>query len=281
MMASETAQSAELTPPDLPEWKTRDLLAFEKELLGVYVSGHPLTEYEAMLKTFIFNSLARLPEVQNDTGVRIGGLITSVDLKLTKKDNRAWAVIGLEGLDGTIECLAFPEAYEKAKADLILETPVLIEGLLNVREGDAPKITVERVIPLEKAPEELTSEIHLRINQKKVTEPQLQRLLELCQANPGTVGVTICVICDNGDIAFLKPGTCTIRNSMAFHQAVLDLLGPDGLVEKVAQARRDCPAAFRGSRQQLGSECGARQRAGRLKTAANLSKDRLELLLPN
>ncbi len=222
--------------PDLPEWPQREFLAYEKELLGVYVTGHPLKEYEPVLRTFQSVAIGALLQQEGDADMpaRLGGMLSSVEIKRTKKDQRRWAVVRLEGSTGTIECLLFPDVFEVAEKHLVQDAPVFIEGVVSRRE-DELKMIGEKVIPLAAAPELLTAELHVRIPQKAGTREPLQQLVQLCQANAGSTQLLLCLMCDGGDIAFVKPEAIAIRNTPAFRQGVQDLFGREALLEKAAK----------------------------------------------
>lgn len=247
--ATENRFVAEPPPPDIPEWPQRELLAFEKELLGVYVTGHPLGEYEGLIRTFQTATLDSLSEIESDVPVRIGGLLTSVEVKRSKRDQRKWAVVKIEGLTGTIECLVFADSYEAAEAILQPDAIVFIEGVLNNRD-DEVKLLADRVLPITTAPEQITAEIQVRIPQTNTGTEALTRFLQLCKANPGATPLLLCLRCANGEIAFVKPAQLTVQNSREFRQGVLDLFGSEALHEKPAPAE----ARSRGPRRVSGGE---------------------------
>ncbi|MFW5997049.1 MAG: DNA polymerase III subunit alpha, partial [Lentisphaeria bacterium] len=222
----------ELQYPDIPEWDTTELLAYEKELLGFYITGHPLSEYESTLKTFEFQSLGELLQQGEECTTRTGGIITTVQMKRSKKDQRQWAIIGLEGFDGSIEGLVFADTYEQYSSLIKPDMPVLVEGALSNRDGERFNLIVNRIIPLKEAPEMLTREVHVHLYQGSAGEKELQRLENLCREFPGNSDLLLTVICNSGDIAFLKPNEKKICNSTEFRRAVEDIFGEDSIRQK-------------------------------------------------
>jgi DNA polymerase-3 subunit alpha len=224
----------EVAVPDIEEWPSRELLGYEKELLGFYVTGHPIAEFMEIIQTYQIDDISELSMLSNDTGTRIGGLISGLDMKRSKKDNRPWAVIQLEGMSGDIECLAFGDTFEQCSEAIVPEAVVFVEGIFSRNEEDegSTKIIARRVIPVEKAPEELTAEVHIRLRETELQPDTLARVQDICMANQGDVGLLLCLILEDGDIAFVQPGGMRIQNTPHFREELTALLGDKALLQK-------------------------------------------------
>jgi DNA polymerase-3 subunit alpha len=224
----------EVTAPSIDEWPSRELLGYEKELLGFYVTGHPIAEFMEIIQTYQIDDISELHSLSNDTGTRVGGLISGLEMKRSKKDNRPWAVIHFEGMSGDIECLAFADTYEQYAEAIVPETVVFIEGIFSRNEEDegSTKIIVNRVIPAEKAPEELAAEVHIRLWENELQDGMLPRVLEICQTHQGETGLLLCLILENGDIAFIQPDGLRIQNTAGFREALANVLGTKALLQK-------------------------------------------------
>lgn len=146
--------------PDLKEFPQRNLLAMEKETLGIYISGHPLKPYEEELQRIstmnaseLLQSKEQIAEelIENIDGKRIviGGIINSKKNKITKNNNMM-AFITLEDLYGTVECIVFPATYDRYSGLIEEDSLVVIEGKISISEEDEPKIICEKVTPLSK-----------------------------------------------------------------------------------------------------------------------------------
>ena len=144
------------TLPNLPDYPLRQRLAVEKEIAGVYITGHPLDDYRDVLGKLPF-STADLDglEEREDRGlsldgqiVDMGGILTEVKGKATKK-GAYMGFITLEDLTGQIECLVFPKVYERYQGMMAVDDLVVLHGRLSIREEEAPKLLVEKLIPLE------------------------------------------------------------------------------------------------------------------------------------
>lgn len=229
----------QITPPDMPEWEANELLAYEKELLGFYVTGHPLSQYADTLETFQTHSIGDLLQSNQELNTRTGGIITGIDMKRSKKDQRPWAILELEGFDGALECLAFADTYEKFSDVINPEAPIFVEGNLSDRGGNEQfNLIAQRLLPMESAPETLTEELHIHIYQASTEREKLERLSALCRENPGDATLILAVICASGDIAFLKPEGTGVKNSRELRQAIMDLFGEECLRQK---PRTDLP----------------------------------------
>ena len=144
------------TLPDLPDYPLRQRLALEKEISGVYITGHPLDDYRDVLQKLSF-STAQLEgiEEREDHGmemdgmtVEMGGILTEVKGKATKK-GAYMGFITLEDLAGQIECLVFPKVYEKYQAMMAVDDLVVLTGKLSIREEESPKLLVDTLTPLD------------------------------------------------------------------------------------------------------------------------------------
>jgi DNA polymerase-3 subunit alpha len=227
--------ASDLAPPDIPEWPQRQRLLFEKELLGVYVTGHPLREWEAQIRTFQSAGAAELADLDADAPVRLGGLLAGVDIKRTRKEQRKMAVVQIEGLTGTVECVFFPDAFERCEPLLVPESVVFVEGSVNKRE-DEVKLQGERVVAVDDAHELFTAELHVRIPEKLAGDGRLREFQALCARTPGATPVLLCLLCSSGDIAFVRPGNgFGVRPSRAFIDQVTDLFGQDAILAKASR----------------------------------------------
>ncbi len=148
--------------PDVGEYPKELLLSFEKEVLGIYVSGHPLEEYEERWRKNItaVTSDFQLDEETNRTRVRdgqqviLGGMISGKTVKYTK-NNRVMAFLQLEDLVGTVEVVVFPNVYEKNTAALTEDARIFVSGHVDAGDDRAAKLICDRIVPFEAAKREL------------------------------------------------------------------------------------------------------------------------------
>lgn len=175
--------------PDLADLPLRQRLAMEREMSGVYITGHPLDDYRQQLAQFTFSTadLDGLDE-QEDHGmnldgryVEMAGILAEVKGKATKK-GAYMGFLTLEDLSGQIECLVFPKVYEKYQGMLATDDIVVLTGKLSIREEESPKLLVDRCVPLEEWNTTLSSgqAAHSQgvRTQKQHTVPEVPRLTD-------------------------------------------------------------------------------------------------------
>lgn len=158
----EEKQEFELTLPEVSEYSKEQLLAFEKEVLGIYVSGHPLEEYEERIRKnvtansndFALDEETNKPKVNDGSTVMIGGMITAKTIKTTR-NNSMMAFITLEDLFGVVEVIIFPKDYEKYKSMIEPDSKIFIRGKVSVEEEKAAKLICQNIIPFDAIPQEI------------------------------------------------------------------------------------------------------------------------------
>ena len=170
--------------PDVGEYDKETKLAYEKEVLGVYISGHPLQEYEkfltknvtAVTTDFMLDDETGESRVHDNENVIIGGMITAKTVKSTK-NNKMMAFITLEDLVGTVEVVIFPNDYERHQRNLNVDQKVYIRGRVSASEDQQAKLVCERIVPFDESPKE----IWIKFDSKEAylkREMELYRMLE-------------------------------------------------------------------------------------------------------
>lgn len=138
--------SSQAALPDVPEFSEKELLAMEKELLGLYVSGHPLKELSSSLKLYCSTQVAMLSEYRDGDEVSVGGIITAFRRIVTKSTGQPMAFFTLEDLTGLVEVVVFPRSYEEYSRFIAEDAVVLVQGRLDAKEEGA-KIIANAVLP--------------------------------------------------------------------------------------------------------------------------------------
>ena len=161
-VAEEDKSSFRITFPNVGEFSKDELLAYEKEILGIYVSGHPIEAYEglwrknvtAMATDFIVDEETGSARVTDGGYATIGGMITGKTVKTTR-NNKMMAFITVEDLVGSVEVIVFPKDYESKRELLNQDAKVFIQGRVSVGDDPVGKLICERVIPFDSVPREL------------------------------------------------------------------------------------------------------------------------------
>lgn len=243
---------ASLNIPDIPEWDEHTLLGFEKELLGFYVSGHPLGEKADLIRKYASSSIAVIKEHGEDNqGVLIGGMITTLAIKQTKATGDSMAIFTIEDTESNIECLLFPKSYKEWGSYLQSDGIVFLEAFVSAREDEQVKLIINKVTPIEQLCANYTNEVHIRLHESSFSPDHLEDLRQVCLAHKGEVPVIFCITCANGDIGFIRPSAhFKVDMSEEFMSKVRDLAGDQCIHLK---PRREVPVKERKRWQQRAS----------------------------
>ncbi|MGB9491366.1 MAG: DNA polymerase III subunit alpha, partial [Terriglobales bacterium] len=167
VFADELSEQANDALPNVPDWDEQTRLAAEKEILGFYITGHPLEKYKDKLTDLNALSTEDLGAMKKSTAkdenITTAGLITGLRVAKSKRSGELWAQAALEDMYGKVELLVFPEAYKKLAEKVKLEVPVLVRGGVRIEEGASPKITANDIIPLDEARVPLPKAIRIRL----------------------------------------------------------------------------------------------------------------------
>ncbi|MBN1586862.1 MAG: DNA polymerase III subunit alpha [Candidatus Omnitrophica bacterium] len=219
--SAQTAQTAEIE-----EWPESVRLAAEKELLGFYVSGHPLSQYRAWLEIHATCPLKQLDEASEEEEVKVGALIARSRLTTTKRTGERMAILWVEDLEGECEVLVFPETYKKCSEYLGNADPLWIRGRLSKRE-ESPKILASQIISLPIAIKSLQSIMSIDLVGRAVDEPQLEALKGLLGRHPGQVPVSLEMVNGAGQQVRIMVGKdLHVTPSPALTRGIEGILGP-------------------------------------------------------
>ena len=216
IVSEEEKKEFEIRMPDLDEFNKETILAFEKEVLGIYLSGHPLEGYRDIMEKM---STARtadfqqdedtgLPKVVDGQKVVLGGMITDKTIKYTK-NNKVMAFFTLEDLVGTVEVVVFPRDYEKCQALLNDEEKVFIQGRVSAEDDRPSKLILEKIRSFEDIPRELW----IQFPDREAYGEKEQELLADLKQSPGKDSVVI----------FLRDVKAMKKLSAAYHVEITDL----------------------------------------------------------
>ncbi len=181
---SENAQSV----PDVPEWPDNVRLAYEKEMLGFYVTGHPLDRYKKELKSYSTVNTVSIAKRRDGEDVVIGGLVNKLKFTQTKKNNEKMAIVTLEDLEGSIETLVFPRTFKEHGQHLQKDAIVFFKGNVDKKE-QTPKLLVNEITPLADAHKKFTRSIHVRLVTSSSEEDKMKNLQQILSQHPGSTPV--------------------------------------------------------------------------------------------
>ncbi len=190
----EEKEQFQITMPNVPEFPKEELLAFEKEILGIYISGHPMEEYLEIWKNsitakttdFIVDEETGRAVVEDGARVTIGGMITGKVVKTTKT-SKMMAFVTVEDMVGSVEVLVFPKDYENKRNLLIEDAKVFIQGRTSIGDDPVGKLICEQVIPFDAVPRELW----LKFKDKTEYDEKQQKVLDTLRMEEGNNTVII------------------------------------------------------------------------------------------
>jgi DNA polymerase-3 subunit alpha len=224
--SSEAAFSLAMTIPDIDEWDKMTLLGHEREMLGLYVSDHPLLGLEHVLQAGTDCSIGQLmldEERPHGSTLTISGLVTSVQRKITKKGD-SWATVTLEDLDGAIEVLLFPSAYQLASSHLVEDAIIRVKGQLS-RDKDQPELRAQEVtVPdLSDGP---SGPVSVNLPQTRINPGVVDSLKEVLATHPGVTEVLLNVRMRDKTIVLKVGDHHRVTPSPALFADLKQLLGP-------------------------------------------------------
>ena len=228
---AEAMGDASVTVPDLEEWDKKTKLNFEREMLGLYVSDHPLSGMQSILASLREMSIAHLVDRAKTMGegqqVTLAGLVTNVDRRVSKKGN-PWAIVTIEDMESSIQCMFFGKVYEAAAAELAVDAIVQIRGQVELRDETVSLRATEMQIPTLEAEDERPLVITL-----PPVALERQRMMQLGQVlanHPGYCEVHLAVLDEKGNAQVLTFGDrFRVKRDTSLFAEIKILFGPSCL----------------------------------------------------
>ncbi|MCL5282019.1 MAG: OB-fold nucleic acid binding domain-containing protein, partial [Planctomycetes bacterium] len=231
--------------PDVPPWPELQMLAFEKQVLGFYVTSNPLSQHAEAINDYSTTNSARLaqssaPAGGQDNGhgngngngeklVTIGGMITKIRYNLTKTGRNAgskMAVFTLEDLQGQIEVVLFPEALAELAPLLVEDTVVFVKGKADYRR-ERPNIIASEMIPIDKAREKLAKGVRIRLNAADVTKEKVMQIRSICQSHRGSRPLSVVIATDKGKVYAAADRSLSINPDVEFCRQMRQVVGDE------------------------------------------------------
>jgi DNA polymerase-3 subunit alpha len=223
--------------PNVPDWDEHQRLQSEKEVLGFFVSGHPLDKYAEKLRNLpgvIDTATALETKPSPSTGRRgqspepdtaIAGVIVGLKVAKSKRSGELYAQAGLEDATGKIDLICFPKDYEKLKETLKIEVPVIVRGTLRAEEDAAPKLAVSSIQALEDVKVRLPKNVRIRVMLERASEATLVELRQMIAASPGPGQLMLNMEQSGEFCVMLEPMGVTVGADRAFMDQAELLLG--------------------------------------------------------
>ncbi|MCU0915377.1 MAG: DNA polymerase III subunit alpha [Planctomycetes bacterium] len=231
--------------PDVPPWPEMQMLTFEKQVLGFYVTSNPLSQHAEAINDYSTTNTAQLAQSTgrsngqgngygNGNGgsekiVMVGGMITKIRYNLTKTGRNAgskMAVFTLEDLQGQIEVVLFPDVLGELAPLLIEDTVVFVKGKVDYRR-ERPNIIAAEMIPIDQAREKLAKGVRIRLDAREVTQEKMMQIRSLCQYHKGNRPLSVVIQTDKGRVYAAADRALSVNPDVEFCRKMRQLVGEE------------------------------------------------------
>jgi DNA polymerase-3 subunit alpha len=212
--------------PKVADWTDKEKLAYEKELLGFWVTGHPLDNYVDKVAELATHDSGSLEGLEKNAEVKLCGVVTGVARK-RNKEGKPWAAMTLEDRAGSIEAMCFTTNYERLASQIVDDQVVLIRGLVLPEENSSPKISVQDIVALDNARVDLPGLISIRVWLGRNGEVDRAAALgELFKQKPGDTSVRLRLESPR-DFSVVLDVPAKVRPDREFRKALEQICGPE------------------------------------------------------
>jgi DNA polymerase-3 subunit alpha len=214
--------------PNVPDWTDKDKLAGEKELLGFWVTGHPLDRYDEKICELATHDSSKLEGLTKGTEVALCGVLTGITRK-RNKEGKPWAAMTIEDRIGSLEAMVFATSYERLAAQVAEDQAVLVRGLVLPEDNAPPKISVQDIIALDNARVDLPPLISIRVwLGRNGGSDKAEALQDLFRRKPGDTQVRLRLEAPR-DFSVLLDVPTKVRPDREFRKTIEEICGPEAL----------------------------------------------------
>jgi len=215
--------------PKVPDWSGPEKLSGEKEILGFYITGHPLDQYDDKARELATHVTSGLEGLSKNTEIALCGILTGIQRK-RNKEGKLWSAVVIEDREGAIEAMVFSTQYERLLPVLVEDKAVLIRGLVLPEENAPPKISVQDIVPIEIARLNLPSLISIRVPVNGSADPtgRASALHDLFVRKPGETEVRLRLE-KSRDFSVILDLAAKVRPDKEFRAELARICGPEAL----------------------------------------------------
>ncbi len=214
---------------DVPDWSDNERLTYEKEVLGLYLSGHPLARFEREIRQFSTLSVADLADHNPEREVSIVGILSNIQIKKSQKSGRRFATALLEDLGGTIESIIFPNTLDQFESQITSGEPLLVTGKLEM-DGDVPKkIMVNSVKSLRELRKESIAAIHIELDPSGIDDLLLRAIQDRIGRHKGECPVYFHIVNDGKETIVRAGTTFKVAPSENLVHDLSEIVGRDSI----------------------------------------------------
>ena len=217
--------------PDVPPWPEPQMLAYEKQVLGFYVTSNPLSHHAETINLYSTHNSSQLADASEGQQIVIGGMIAKIRYNLTKSGRNAgskMAAFTLEDLQGQVEVVMFPDALSTYGRALVQDTIVFVKGKLDLRR-ERPNIIAAELITLDEVREKLAAKVKIRLDASDLSKEKVALIKSICQSHKGKSPVYVAVRTDKGRVYAAADKELSVNPNPDFCRKMKQLLGEENL----------------------------------------------------
>jgi DNA polymerase III subunit alpha len=227
--------------PSMEEWSDRERAQKEKEVLGFYLTSHPLDEHKLTLTKYCSHTTADVSQLKDRDEVILGGMISSLKFSQTRNPQPGkpskYVMFDLEDVAGTIRCILWPDGFAEVGHLVVADSILLIRGAIDRRGGDEANLVVNELIPLDELGQRYTTGIVVRIDEQEHPADILEKVREVVRSSPGASELQLAIVLEDGSRVFLKSHRVKLEITKDLQDRLDDLLGKGNLQLVTAKPR--------------------------------------------
>ncbi len=219
--------------PNIDDWSDRERAQKEKEVLGFYLTSHPLDEQKSTLSKYRSHTTADIPQLKEREEVILGGMISALKFSTTKNPQPGkpskYVMFDLEDFDGTIRCILWPDGFAEMGSLVVADSILLVRGVIDRRGGEEANLIVNELIPLDQLGSRFTTGVVVRIDEREHPADMLDKVREVARSSPGNSELQLALVLDDGSRVFLKSHRVKIDVSRDLQERLEGLVGAGNL----------------------------------------------------
>ena len=218
--------------PDVPEMEERERLVSEKEVLGFYLSSHPLAEYASQLSTFCSHTSTQIGSVPHRTEIILGGMLAAIKFSHTKNPRPGqtatkYAMFDLEDMEGIVRCIIWPEQFVQFESLVQADAVLMVRGAVDRRPGsEESNLIVNELVPLDQLESRYTKGVVIRVDEARHGEQAVGHLHEILRGYPGEGELQLVLCLADGNKVYMKSDRMRVGIDTEMRTRIDDLLGP-------------------------------------------------------
>jgi DNA polymerase-3 subunit alpha len=245
--------------PSIDEWPDRERAQNEKEVLGFYLTSHPLDEHKLTLSKYCSHTTADIPQLKDREEVVLGGMISSLKFSQTRNPQPGkpskYVMFDLEDVEGAIRCILWPDGFAEMGHLVVPDAILVVRGAIDRRGGDEANLVINELIPLDELGQRYTTGIVVRILENEHPADILEKIREVVRASPGNSELQLALVLEDGSRVFLRSNRVRIEITRELQDRLEGVLGPGNLQLITTKPRTQSPgpAPRRGQYQRAGA----------------------------